>query len=255
MQSVTSADGTEIAYEREGEGPPLVLLHGGSATHESFDGLVPHLRESFTVIRPDRRGRGESGDAEEYGLRREVEDLTAVLDTIEDPATVFGHSFGGLVTVAAAMADVPMVRLVLYEPAILVGEYRDDDLADRMQAALDDGDRQRAMALFFREGGGVPEPERLPFWPEGVNFHLVETVVRENYAVEGFELPDDPSIEQPTLLLTGERGPEQLKASVEALDERIPQSRVVEFDGLGHVATESAPDLVADAVQEFVGEG
>lgn len=252
MQTVTSADGTEIAYRREGEGPPLVLLHGGSGTHESFDALVPHLCEEYTVIRPDRRGRGESSDSEDYSLQREVEDLAVVLDAVDRPATVFGHSFGGLVTVAAALADVPMERLVLYEPAILVGESRDDNLADRMQNALDEGDRERAMAMFFREGGGVPDPQSLPFWPEEVNFHLVETVVRENYAVEEFELPEDPSIDQPTLLLTGERGPEHLKAAVEALDDRVPQSRVVEFDGLGHVATESAPDRVADAVREFV---
>ena len=255
MRTVTSADGTEIAYERDGEGRVLVLVHGGSATHESFDPLLPHLVEDFTVVRPDRRGRGESGDGTDYALQREVEDLAAVIEDVDGEATVFGHSFGGLVSLAAALDGVSMERLLLYEPAVLVGEYREEgDLADRMQAALDEGDRERAMELFFAEAGGVPDPEKLPIWPEEVNFHLAETVVRENYAIEGFEVPESPAVDVPTLLLTGEHGPEQLKASVEALDEHIPHSRIVELDGLGHVATETAPDGVADVVREFIAQ-
>jgi len=255
MQTVTSADGTAIAYERDGDGPPLVLLHGGSATRESFRPLLPHLIEDFTVLRPDRRGRGDSGDAAEYALQREVEDLAAVLDDLDGEATVFGHSFGGFVSLQAAIEGVPMDRLLLYEPSVLVGEAREGaDLADRMQAALDEGDREGAMAMFFREGGGVPEPETLPIWPDEVNFHLAETVVRENRAIEDFELPDSPAIDVPTLLLTGERGPTHLKAAIEVLDERVPQSEVVELDGLGHVATETAPGAVANVVREFVGE-
>lgn len=255
MQTVTSADGTEIAYAEDGQGPPLVLVHGGSATHESFDPLLPHLVEDFTVVRPDRRGRGESGDGEDYAIQREVEDLAAVLDDVDGEATVFGHSFGGFVTLAAAIEGLPMGRVLLYEPAVLVGEYRENgDLADRMQAALEAGERERAMKLFFEEAGGVPEPERLPTWPEEINFHLTETVVRENYAIEEFQLPNSPDVDVPTLLLTGERGPEQLKASVRELDDRVPHSEVVELDGLGHVATETAPDVVADVVRAFALE-
>jgi len=252
MQTATSADGTEIAYLADGHGPPLVLVHGGSATHESFDSLLPHLAEEFTVVRPDRRGRGGSGDGEDYSIQREIEDLAAVLDEIDGDATVFGHSFGGFVSLAAAIDGVSIERLLLYEPAVLVGEYREHgDLADRMQAALSEGDRRRSMKLFFKEAGGVPEPEHLPTWPEQINFHLTETVVRENYAIEEFVLPDSPTVDVPTLLLTGERGPEQLKASVRALDDRVPNSEVVELDGLGHVAIETAPDVVADVVREF----
>jgi pimeloyl-ACP methyl ester carboxylesterase len=250
MQTVTSPDGTDIAYDQHGEGPPLVLLHGSSATRHTWDPVVPHLAEEFRLIVPDRRGRGDSGDATEYGLEREVADLRAVLDSIDGEATVFGHSFGGLVRLAAAQ-ETAIDRLVLYEPAVLVGDHSGGDLAATMQARLDEGNREEAMKLFFRDAGGIPAPEQLPIWPEKVQFDLAETVVRENEAVESYELPADPAIDAPTLLLTGERGPSHLREAVRTLADRLPRSDTVEFDGVGHMGTQSAPDRVAAAAQSF----
>jgi len=184
MHRVTSADGTRIAYKQHGDGPPLVLLHGGSGSHESFDRLVPHLAESF---------------------------------------------------------------------ALLVGEHRDDDdLADRMQARLDEGDRRGAMRLFVEVAGDVDDAARLDWWPEAANIDRVATVVRENYAVESYRLPDEPTLEVPTLLLTGEHGPDHLRDAVFTLHERLPESRLVELDGVGHVATDSAPDRLAAEVRSFL---
>lgn len=250
MQTVTATDGTSIAYEQRGDGPPLVLLHGSSTTRHAWDGIIPHLAEDFTLVVPDRRGRGDSGDGDDYDLAHEIADLRAVLDAIDGDPTVFGHSFGGLVALAAA-TETAIDRLVLYEPAVLVGEHRDDDLAARMQGRLDSGEREAAMKLFFRDAGGVPAPERLPIWPEEVNFDLVETVIRENEAVEAYDLPAAPDVDCPTLLLTGERGPEHLREAVRTLSDRLPRSRLIEFDGMGHVGTQAAPERVADAVRSF----
>jgi pimeloyl-ACP methyl ester carboxylesterase len=83
METITSRDGTPIAYERSGEGPPLVLVHGMTSTHRSWE-LLPELREHFTVYAMERRGRGESGDAAEYSLEREVEDVVALIDSTGD---------------------------------------------------------------------------------------------------------------------------------------------------------------------------
>lgn len=250
MKTVTSADGTSIAFEQHGDGPPLVLLHGSSGDHHAWDGVVPHLADDFTLIVPDRRGRGHSADADTHSLAHEVADLKAIVDSIEGDVTVFGHSYGGLVALAAA-TEMDFDSLVLYEPAMLVGEHRGDDLAARMKQRLDAGERRDAMKLFFRDAGGIATPEQLPIWPEKVQFELVETVVRENEAVESYELPSEPDVDCPTLLLTGEHGPEHLRAAVQTLADRVPQSRLVEFDGVGHVATDSAPQRVADAVRSF----
>lgn len=250
MQTVTAEDGTEIAYEREGSGPPLILLHGGSGTHQTWDSLCPHLTDDFTLIVPDRRGRGESGDADEYRLEREIGDVRALVDAADGETTVFGHSYGGLVALAAA-ERIAIDRLILYEPAILVDEHRDDDLADRMQGRLDDDRREEAMKLFYQEGAGISEPERLPFWPDEVNFDLLETVIRENYAVEEYELPEGHTIDIPTLPLTGEHGPEHLQDAVFTLNETLPESQLVELDGVGHIAIDSAPGRVATAIRTF----
>lgn len=251
MQQVISADGTEIALEREGSGHPLVLVHGGSGTRRVWDAIRPHLVEDFALVVPDRRGRGASGDADAYSLGREVADLRALLGEIDGQATVFGHSFGGLVALAGAKS-LDISGLVLYEPAVLVGDHRGGDLAARMQARLDEGRREDAMALFYREAGGVTEPRELPFWPEEVNFDLVETVIRENRAVEGYELAESPAVQVPTLLLSGENGPGHLRDGVFALAERLSESQLVELEGVGHVGVDTAPGRVADAVRTFV---
>ena len=111
IQTVTSADGTSITFERHGRGPPLVLLHGSSGTRRSWDALRPHLTDSFTLYVPDRRGRGDSGDADAYALAREAADLRAIVERVDGEPTVFGHSFGGLITLAAGSternADLP----------------------------------------------------------------------------------------------------------------------------------------------------
>lgn len=153
----------------------------------------------------------------------------------------------------AAARSLPLDRLVLYEPALLVGEHRGDDLADRMDERLAAGQRQEAMGLFLEEAGGVPDVEQLPWWPEEANLHLTETVVRENRAVEAYDLPEEPDVPVPTLLVTGERGPEQLRDAVFALDRRLSDSRLVELAGVGHVGTRTAPDRLASAVTSFAG--
>lgn len=252
METVTSADGTDIGVEREGTGPLLVLVHGGSATRESWIPLTPHLVDDYTVVTYDRRGRGASGDAEAYALDREVEDLAAVLETVDRDATVFGHSFGGLVALAAAMDGVAMDRLLLYEPALPAVEGEMADFTDRMGAALAEGDRKGAMRIFFVEAAGIPEPERLPIWPDDVNFHLAGTVLRESEAVEAFELPASPAIDVLTLLLMGEDGPENLHTPLRRLDERLPDSRLVELDGVGHVGNATDPERMAAVVREFL---
>ena len=76
---VRSSDGTRIGYHRTGTGPPLVLVHGTTGAHWSFRYLVPELIERFTVHALDRRGRGESGDAPDYTIEREFEDVACLV--------------------------------------------------------------------------------------------------------------------------------------------------------------------------------
>ena len=110
--TVRSADGTPIAVVRTGSGPPLVLVHaaGQFRGFSSFDGLIDLLAPAHTVYHYDRRGRGDSGDTASYAVRREVEDLAAVIDAAGGTAFVHGFSSGGLVALHASASGLAIRR-------------------------------------------------------------------------------------------------------------------------------------------------
>ncbi|MCZ7544560.1 MAG: alpha/beta fold hydrolase [Anaerolineae bacterium] len=116
MEKVRSQDGTPIAYHRNGEGPPLVLVHGAIASHARWAAITPALAQRYTVYAIDRRGRGESGDAESYAMAREFEDVAAVVDAIGEGVNLLGHSFGALCALEAALLTPHVRRLIAYEP-------------------------------------------------------------------------------------------------------------------------------------------
>ena len=120
IQHATSADGTSIGYRASGNGEPLLLVHGVATTGADWAFVRQHLRERFTVVTMDRRGRGESGDAGEHSMDREISDVLAVLDAI-DGRLLVGHSYGALCSIGAAEQTDRLERLVLYEPPIAVG--------------------------------------------------------------------------------------------------------------------------------------
>ena len=104
MEHVTSADGTDIAIDRTGSGPPVILVCGGSVDRMSLAGLAELLAPSFTVLNFDRRGRGDSGDTLPYDEDREIEDIDAVADAGGGFAFLFGSSSGA----ALAMDAMPL---------------------------------------------------------------------------------------------------------------------------------------------------
>ncbi|MFC6976978.1 alpha/beta fold hydrolase [Halomicroarcula sp. GCM10025709] len=257
MQTVTSADGTRIAFERHGEGPPLILLHGGSAP-QYWKPVVPRFAEDYTVIVPHRRGVGESDDSAEYSLERGVADVRAVIDAVDGTPVLFGHSFGGLLAIEAART-ASVAKLVAYEPAVLVGEYRQQaGLASQMQKRIDDGDRREAMKFYVREvmhGGDIDDLDgwlaEWPPWPDIVA--LTENIARINRAIEQYRLPESLEIDAPTLLLTGTEGPPHLRDGVRAVGEALPDNQFVEFGGIGHGGPTEAPDRITAEVRAFIG--
>jgi len=95
-KKVTSKDGTTIGFWENGSGPPLLLIHGTTADHRRWSGILPTLEQHFTVFAMDRRGRGESSDAPEYDIIRESEDVVSVVEHIGEPVFVMGHSYGAV---------------------------------------------------------------------------------------------------------------------------------------------------------------
>src|SRR5580698_2862875 len=124
METVTSADGTRIAFWRAGSGP-LLLVHGGICDHFAWYFVTPQLAQRFTVYAFDRRGRGASGDTPPYAAAREVEDIAALLQAIGEPAHLLGHSAGGILALQAAERAHDLLSLILYEPAFVIDGARE----------------------------------------------------------------------------------------------------------------------------------
>ena len=116
MDHLVSKDGTNIAYERRGEGPPLVLVHGTGIDHTYWDPVAPELERLFTVYNVDRRGRGRSGDTAPYAIQREFEDVAALVEGIPQKAFLLGHSYGALCSLEAALLTTHIRKLILNEP-------------------------------------------------------------------------------------------------------------------------------------------
>jgi pimeloyl-ACP methyl ester carboxylesterase len=120
QQSIRSADGTEIAFDRSGSGPALVMVDPalGYSGFDNIRGLGALLAADFTVYTYDRRGRGESGDTAPYAVEREVDDLGAVIAAAGGSAFVYGFSSGGLLALHAAAGGLPIRKLAVLEPPV-----------------------------------------------------------------------------------------------------------------------------------------
>ena len=266
MEMVVSADGTAIAYERTGHGPPLVLLHGTGRDRAYWARSLPALARHATVYAVDRRGRGGSGDTDRYALEREVEDVLAVLGAIGAPAHLLGHSYGGIVALDAAARAERLRSLILYEPPFSVGlDGVPPDLGDRLEALLAAGDREAVLVAFLREGPRFPPAEiaaqrARPDWPDRLAY--AHTLPRETQTVRGyaFDAGRAAGLRWPTLLLLGSESPPFFRQAIEALHAALPRSEVTVLQGQHHNAMQTAPELFAEAVHRFLrdhldGEG
>ena len=149
MHRVTSSDGTTIAFNRLGDGPPVILVCGGSTDRMANAPLAELLAEHFTVLNYDRRGRGDSGDTAPYAVEREVEDLDAVIAEAGGSASVYGTSSGAALAMEAAASGLAVRKLALWEPPLILGESRRPpaDLAERYDEMIAAGRRGAAGVL------------------------------------------------------------------------------------------------------------
>ena len=258
-ETITSNDGTPIAYRRSGEGPPLVLVHGAAADHDRWRPVLPAFEERFTVYAIDRRGRGGSGDADDYAIEREFEDVAAVVNSIGEPVNLLGHSYGALCSLEVALRTRNVRKLVLYEPPIdVTGEgIYPSGVVDRMQAMLDAGDRDGVIVTTMREVAGV-SPEvveymrSLPVWQARVA--VAHTIPRELRANEAYRFDPERfgNLEVPTLLLIGGNSPASFEEAAKAVDEALADSRIVVMPGQGHAAMDTGTDLFTAEVLGFL---
>jgi pimeloyl-ACP methyl ester carboxylesterase len=258
MQHVKSKDGTLIGFRVSGAGPALLLVHGATADHMRWSAISAKFEPHFTVYAMDRRGRGESGDTPPYHYQREAEDIAAVVESIGEPVNVLGHSYGGMLSLEAALLTGKIRRLILYEsPLPSDSSSISESTLERMQALADQGEFEAALEVFFREVVEMPEYElkdyrQLPMWHRRIK--LVPTISRELQVERqtGYDVGKFSNLQVPALLLLGGDSPEIMKQNTARIDAVLPNSKVAVLPGQGHIAMDTAPDLFASQVLDFL---
>ena len=248
---VNSADGTPIAWSRDGSGPDLVMVHcvGVSRATTPQPTLADALAEQFTVWTYDRRGKGESGNAEEYHVEREVEDLTAVIELASGPVTVYGFSSGATLSLIAAEAGTPIERLTLLEPPLF--SQPDPDHLFRAEGARRLAEGPEVLHQWFQtEVVGVPE-EVLAELPPASDEVLRDapSLLHELTFLPGTPAQRFASVRQPTLLASDSTAPEIHEWGRE-LEAAMPNARLAVLPGEWHGVDDAT---LTRAISDFVG--
>jgi pimeloyl-ACP methyl ester carboxylesterase len=261
LEKAISADGTPIAMWRSGAGRPLVLVHGTAADHSRWDSVRGLFEPQAAVHAVDRRGRGASGDAEEYSIEREYEDIAAAVDAVAasagEPVDLVGHSYGAMCAMAAATLTPNVRRLALYEPAVLGSGVYPPGFGEWIEQLLAEGRRDDLLVTFFQKVAGLSEDQvaamrTMPSWPARVA--AAHTLVREERATTGYRLDRErvASLPIPVLLLTGTTSPEVLRDSTEKVGSLLPAAKIAVLEGHGHAAMDTGSQLFADIVTDFI---
>jgi len=263
MQTVTSLDGTTIAFDQAGSGPPLVIVYGafGYRAYPMVQDLTRQLAQTFTVINYDRRGRGESTDTQPYAVQREIEDLTALIEHLGGNAAVFGFSSGAALALAAAAAGAPITALALYEPPFVVdhsGLVPPTDLKARVEQYVGEGKRGRAVGTFMRQYMGAPAPvialmHLFPVWSKLTGIaHTIPydlACVDGNAAGEPLRPEQWAAVQVPALVMYGDKSQTFFKHGAAATARTLPNGRELVLAGANH---NMKPAAVVPPITDFL---
>ena len=271
--SVSSADGTVIGYRQLGSGPAVLLVHGGMQAAQHLMKLADALASDFTVLVPDRRGRGLSGrHGDDYRAAREVEDLQALV-AATGATRIFGLSAGALVTLRTAHATPGLDAIALYEPPLSVNGSAPMDWVPRFDREVARG--RLSSALVTALNGLAVEPVLgrfprfvlVPFMAIGARLQgngsgddvpisaLIPTLRFDMRLVEEMAdtARDYASLGSRILLLGGTKSPAYFSVALDELSAAIPHARRITFSGLGHSGPDDDgdPRRVAEALRDF----
>jgi pimeloyl-ACP methyl ester carboxylesterase len=260
METTKSADGTVIAYDRTGDGPPLIVTLGAFCDRKTF---VPpdSLTATFAVYTYDRRGRGDSGDTQPYSPDREIADLAAVAGVAGagEPVFVFGHSSGAALALRAAAAGAPIAAVVAYEaPFVIPGtRERADHPGPRIREMVEAGRRGDAVRFWMTDVIQAPPQvlammEGSPMW---AGLEALAHTLPYDIALTGDQgIPVDvlSGITVPVLVLGGANSPDWFGQTVRETTAAIPGARLVILEGQDHGAP---PEVISPVLREFFLHG
>lgn len=260
MRTVTSIDGTTIAFDQMGSGPALILV-GGAVQHRAFDPstakLASLLAPHFTVYHYDRRGRGDSTDTLPFAVEREIEDIEALVNDAGGSAYLFGMSSGGaLVLHAARQLGDKIKKIAVYEVP-----YNDDPVARQtyhtyytnLHQAVAENRRGDAAALFLTQVGTPAEQitgmRQQPFWQ---TFERIAPTLAYDAAALGEEaiIPTDlvAQVKVPALVISGDAGYPFMLETSKNLAAALPNAQQRTLAGQTH---DVSPEVLAPVLIEF----
>lgn len=268
MNTVKSKDGTTIAFDKWGDGPAVIFV-GGALNCRAFGQaeLARRLAPQFTTYDYDRRGRGDSGDTSPYAVKREVEDIEALIDAAGGTACIYGHSSGAALAMEAAIQlRDKITRLAIYEPP-----YNADDKAQRTSKDYGKrlagvlaagrrtatGRRGEAIALFMEVVGTPPEQiegmRRSPLWPI---FASVAPTLAYDYAVlgDGAPVPVERAagVRVPALVMAGGESYPFMLETAQALSRAMPLAELRTIEGQRHDVSQ---EVLAPVLAGFFSAG
>jgi pimeloyl-ACP methyl ester carboxylesterase len=258
METVTSADGTVIAYDRTGEGPVLIVCVGAFCTRATFV-APPDLARRFTVVTYDRRGRGDSGDSDDSGplaAQREYEDFAAVAAGTWTTGLpfVFGHSSGAAIALRAVATGLPVAGIVAYEAPFRNDEtpVPDVDPAERIRELVAAGQTREAVAFWMTDVTRIPglTREQLDVAPWVRALEPLARTLPYDLAVTAGVVPEAElaKIAVPVLILGGADSPAWFRRSVAEQAAAIPGAQLRMLEGFGHNAP---PEVIAPILVDF----
>lgn len=268
MPTVSSRDGTSIAYDKTGTGPALIVVTGATA-FRAFDPtlqtLAGLLADQLTVINYDRRGRGESGDNGPYdpasAPQREIEDIAALIDAAGGRASLLGFSSGAVLALEATAAGLPVDRLVMYEPPfILPGQDFPPPASDYVETLTRfgaDGDKDAAPAYFMQSVGMPSEAiegmKHSPVWPLmqsiGPTIAYDGQVMFDAYYTAAKFPARWQEVTQAVLVLNGDASFPFMPAAADAVAAELPNATRQTLPGQDHGPK---PEVMAPVLREFL---
>ncbi len=256
MKTVTSPDGTMIAFDQFGAGAPIIMAAGAFNDRSTTEPLARALAQHVFVVNYDRRGRGDSGDAGHYSVEREIEDLEALIAEVGGSAAVFGYSSGATLVMKAAAAGLAITKLALYEPPF-VDDSRPRppaDLSGQLTELIAADRRGDAVELFQTKAVGMPvgvvaQMRNAPFRP--ALEAIAHTLVYDAIIMGDYTFPTElvTSIRTPTLVIDGEQSPPFLREAARAVAETLPSGRRHSLAGQDHTID---PKATAPILAEFL---
>ena len=255
METTKSSDGTQIAFDRLGAGPPVVLVCGGSVDRTSNTPVAQLLAADFTVLNYDRRGRGDSGDTLPYAIEREVEDIEAVIDAAGGSAHLWGSSSGAVLAMIATASGASVTKLALWEPPFILDENARPpaDQVEQYERMIAEGRRGDAAEYFMSKVVGMPpefvaDARNQPWW--AAQEALAHTLAYDARIMGDYSIPTDraASVKAPTLVLAGGADLPWMRETAQALADALPDGRTRFLDGQGH---DVDPTVLAPALTEF----